>query len=161
MKMDNNTQAWIQEHICHDHTFWLVLTGSGGCGMLIGMLIIGAVCFRYHKGAQKNSTENNSGSFKGTYYFDEGQELSRKPTEFNATSNFYIHDVTDTSSSSHLYENQRHGKVVESKSEESDDDQVDDYIKMTQPKKSVRRTNSKQSNVQHKAGDTAMYVAMQ
>ncbi|XP_062599163.1 uncharacterized protein LOC134260626 [Saccostrea cucullata] len=161
MKMANNTQEWIQEHICHDHTFWLVLSGSGGCGLLIGMLIMGFVCFKWHKRTPKNSTAENSGSSKGTFNFNDDQELSRKPTEFNATSNFYIHDVTDTSSSSHFYENQRHGKSVDTKSKGSDDDMVDDYIKMTQPKKSVRRTNSKQSNLPHRPGDTAMYVAMQ
>ncbi|XP_052679477.1 uncharacterized protein LOC128160220 [Crassostrea angulata] len=169
MKMDSN-HTWLMNHICkgNDYAFWLVASGCLVVGVLIGLLAMGITCRIKSKRSGTGNCQLRSS--KGTFYFDDNIDLSRKPTEFNATSNFYIQDITNDSSTSSQpgYENQRHRKlkpppeVPKPEIEESDDDQAeaDDYIKMVQPKGSLHRGNSKQRSASTQPGGTAMYISM-
>lgn len=170
LTMDSN-HTWLFAHICkedNDYIFWLVASGCLLIGLLVGLLAMGITC--RIKSKRSGTSNCQLRSSKGTFYFEDNIDLSRKPTQFNATSNFYIQDITNDSSTSsqYGYENQRHRKprpppeVPKPEIEESDDDQTeaDDYIKMMQPKGSLHRGNSKQGPEPTQLSNTAMYISM-
>ncbi|XP_048740848.1 uncharacterized protein LOC125654807 [Ostrea edulis] len=160
-RFENSTHEWILETICQDYTFWLVTSGCVVFGFLLGLVITGLLCRKYHRKSHRSSPNGAQGPSKGTYYFDERHNLSRKPTDHNVTSNFYTNDVTEMPTSSvNFYENQRHGIPADKEIDESDDENVDDYIKMTKPPKNLPRSNSRKQKVQKKIDEAAMYISM-
>nr|XP_022297128.1 uncharacterized protein LOC111106658 [Crassostrea virginica] len=169
---DNKTvNGWIIDNLCQDNTvFWLYSSGCVFCGLLIGLLIMCAICRRKAKRLSSNCELRSS---RGTFYFDDHLDLARKPSH-TANSNFYIHDINAESSTNSQTnnENRERSRSVRpskpppplSETDESEDElaEGDDYIKMMQPKGSVQRAreNSKKGTSVVQFENSAMYLAM-